>query len=125
MTAFIALLLAVLWAGQTGQQEAPYSNCPDNMMLRNVGYAHVSSSELMKYAKVKVQPHAPSSCRCAGTVKVQVFVEGERPFCAQALDGHPMLQKAAVEAAMQWRFKKKRPAFREDIYGEIAFDFKN
>jgi len=125
MTASVALMLAILLAGQTGQKEVAYSNCPstDQMALRNVGYAPVSSSELMKYAKVKVQPHAPSSCRCAGKVTVQVWVEGERSFCARALDGNPLLQKPAVEASMQWRFKKKRPAFKEDIHGEITFDF--
>ena len=87
-------------------------------------YMQVDARELLKYVKVKVQPKPPRSCRCEGSVRVEVMVKGERVFCATAVDGHPLLQEAAVKAAMQWRFKKKRPPFKKNISGVITLDFK-
>ena len=92
--------------------------------MLSTGYVQVDARELLKYAKVKVQPKPPESCRCEGPVRVEVMVKGESVFCATAVDGHPLLQEAAVKAAMHWRFKKKRPPFKENIYGVITLDFK-
>jgi hypothetical protein len=89
----------------------------------NTAYVQVDSADLLKYAKVRVQPQIPPSCRCEGQVRVEVMVKRDRAFCATALDGHPLLQEVAVKAAMQWRFRK-RPAFREDIFGILTFEFK-
>ena len=107
------------------QAVEPYSTCPptQQMMKRNVGYVEVGTRELMSYAKVKIQPEKPLSCRCKGQVRVMVMVEGQRVFCAAALDGHPLLQKAAVDAAMKWKFKRERPEFRSEIYGVLIFEF--
>jgi hypothetical protein len=52
-----------------------------------------------------------------------VQVEGERVFCAQAIDGPSDKQKAAVDAAMQWRFKRKRGEFKDDLMGKLRFQF--
>jgi hypothetical protein len=52
-----------------------------------------------------------------------VQVEGERVFCAQAVDGPSDKQKDAVDAAMQWRFKKKRGEFKDDLMGTLTFQF--
>ena len=103
-----------------------YSTCPvltfDEAVRQNVAYAEVSTSALMKRAKTKFKPETPVSCKCAGRVKVQVNVEGERVICATALNGPQTLQEAAVKAAMQWRFDERlNPS---DVTGVLVFDFK-
>jgi hypothetical protein len=37
--------------------------------------------------------------------------------------GPPEKQKAAVDAAMQWKFKKNRGDFYGDLMGTISFRF--
>jgi hypothetical protein len=124
MRAFLTTLLLLTLLPQSGPPPRPFSTCPEEMYKRNTGYVLADPAELVKYAEVKVWPALPESCRCEGSVRVQIFVERDRVFCANALDGPPQLQDAAVKAAMQWRFKKKRPAFKEDIYGVLTFGFK-
>jgi hypothetical protein len=50
-------------------------------------------------------------------VRVQGSVEGEHEFRGLALNGPEDKQKAAVKAAMQWRFKKHRGGFNNDVNG--------
>ena len=121
-----ATLLLMLFLSAAAQQEGvPYSTCPslslEQAVRQNVAYAEVSTHKLMKYANLRVQPKLPGSCRCGG--KIKVSVRGRRRTCcrATALGGHPLLQEAAVEAAMQWRFEKKREV--SDITGILVFDF--
>jgi len=116
------VMLTLFW--QPEPQATHYSTCPQGMEKLNTGYVEIDSAELLKYAKVRVQPQTPQSCRCEGKVRVEIMVQRDRAFCATALDGHPLLQEAAVKAAMQWRFKKNRPPFKRDIYGVLTFDFK-
>jgi hypothetical protein len=99
-----------------------YSTCPDleHAVVRSVGYIQATETELRKWAKVKISPRMTSHSE---TVHVQVQVEGERVFCAQANDGPSGKQKAAVDAAMQWRFKKKRGEFKDDLMGTLTFQF--
>ena len=115
-------MLTLLW--QSEPQAAHYSTCPQGIEKLNTGYVLVDSADFLKYATVRVQPQIPASCQCEGKVRVEVLLQRDRAFCATALDGHPLLQEVAVKAAMQWRFKKRRPPFREDISGILTFEFK-
>jgi hypothetical protein len=122
----LGALLLICFLSALPQQEAlPYSTCPSRSLeedlRQNVAYMEVSTRWLMKYAKVKVQPKPPDSCRCGGKIKVVVKIEGDHVVCATAMGGHPLLQKAAVDAAMQWRFKEKRDS--SDVTGVLVFDF--
>jgi len=121
----ILATLLLMWFLSAQQEAQPYSTCPsrslEEAVRQNVAYAEVRTRELMKYATVKVSPKPPASCKCRGKIMVNVKIEGESVVCAYALGGHPLLQKAAVDAAMQWRFKKKRQI--SDITGVLAFDF--
>jgi len=99
-----------------------YSTCPDleHAVVRSVGYVQAGEPDLRRWARVKVSPKKTSR---PDTVHVQVQVEGERVFCAQAIDGPSDKQKGAVDAAMQWRFKKKRGEFKDDLMGTLTFQF--
>ena len=99
-----------------------YSTCPDleHAVVRSVGYVQAAETNLRRWATIKVSPKSTSR---PDTVHVQVQVEGKRVFCAQAIDGPSDKQKAAVDAAMQWRFKKKRGEFKDDLMGTLTFEF--
>jgi hypothetical protein len=99
-----------------------YSTCPalQDAVLRNVGYVSATEGELRHWAKKKV---VPKSFGATETIKVQLQVEGEKVFCAEALNGSPEKQKAAVDAAMKWRFQKNRGSFKSDLMGSITLGF--
>jgi hypothetical protein len=99
-----------------------YSTCPDleHVVVRSVGYVQAAETNLRRWATTKVSPKRTPR---PDTVHVQVQVEGERVFCAQAIDGPSDKQKDAVDAAMQWRFKKKRGEFKDDLMGTLTFQF--
>lgn len=99
-----------------------YSTCPDfeHSVVRSVAYVEASKSELIKWAINKPKPEMTARPE---TVRVRVQVEGERVFCAQALNGPPEKQKDAVGAAMKWRFKKDRGDFKSCVIGQLEFRF--
>jgi hypothetical protein len=108
-------------AGESGDKKY-YSTCPDleRAVVRSEGYVQATEPELLRWAKSKESPKMTAK---PDTVHVQVQVEGERVFCAQALDGPHAKQKAAVEAVMHWRFKKNRGEFKNDLIGILTFRF--
>ena len=107
---------------ESTSEHGHYSTCPDfeHAIVRSVGYVPAEETELRRWARVKVSPRKTSHPE---TVHVQVQVEGDRVFCAQATDEPNDKQKPAVEAAMQWRFKKKRGEFKNDLMGTLTFQF--
>jgi hypothetical protein len=127
--ASIAFLLSGLFGQEFHGSDAEstselghYSTCPDleHAVVRSVAYVQAAEAELRRWATVKVSPGKTSHPE---TVHVQVQVEGERVFCAQATDGPSDKQKPAVDAAMQWKFKKKRGEFKNDLMGTLTFQF--
>jgi hypothetical protein len=123
----LAALVLMWFLTAPGEQEKPYSTCPslslEEAVRQNVAYSEVSTHMLMKYAKLKVQPKPPASCKCKGKIKVRVMVERDHVVCATAVGGHPLLQEAAVEAAMKWRFQNQKHV--SDITGILVFDFRD
>jgi hypothetical protein len=117
----VILLCSATWAHDESG-EGYYSTCPDlqHAALRSVLYREVPATDLLKWAKAKPQPKARIQPQI---LHVQVQVEGERVFCAQALDGPSDKQKIAVESAMQWRFKKRRGDFDDYLRGTLTFRF--
>lgn len=127
--ASIALLLSGLFGQESHASDAEsssehghYSTCPDfeHAVVRSIGYIPATETELRKWARVKISPKLTSHPE---TVHVQVQIEGESVFCAQANDGPSDKQKAAVDAAMQWRFRKKRGEFKDNLTGTLTFQF--
>ena len=83
----------------------------------------VQSEELVRRAKIRVQPTYPELARkmnIAGTVKIEVVVEPNGTVKdARIVGGHPVLASSALDAAKKWRFE---PAATESS-GIIEFKF--
>ncbi|MEJ7710542.1 MAG: energy transducer TonB [Pyrinomonadaceae bacterium] len=76
----------------------------------------------------KVEPVYPVAAKAAGAqglVRVQVMTnQGGEVESATALDGHALLQPAAVEAVKQWRFKPTESSEgAAKMKSTIAFQF--
>ena len=124
----VALYLSLVFmtaplVAQSPQTPQPhYSTCPDfeHAVVRNVVYMRVKESALRRWATAKIYPDTTSTKE---KVRVDLQIEGENVFCAQAVNGSAEKQKAAVDAAMLWKFKKERGDFKQDIIGTLTFDF--
>ncbi|MDQ3907908.1 MAG: energy transducer TonB [Acidobacteriota bacterium] len=76
----------------------------------------------------KVSPDYPAVARAAGAqgeVAVQITVDEQgNVISARAVSGHPLLQKAAVEAAGQWKFSPTKLSGQPvKVSGIITFNF--
>jgi TonB family protein len=71
--------------------------------------AQQNNDEIVRRAKVKVQPTYPDLARrmnITGSVKIQVVVAPNGTVKdAKIVGGHPVLTGAALEAAKKWRFE--------------------
>jgi TonB family protein len=81
------------------------------------------SDEIIRRAKVKVQPDYPalaSKMHISGSVKIEVVVAPNGTVKeARIVGGHPVLASAALDAAKKWKFE---PAGAEST-GVIEFKF--
>jgi hypothetical protein len=113
---------ALLLAQGKLEQNSLYSTCPEaeQAAMRNVAYVVVSEPQLRKWATVKPNPLASDKPE---PISVLVEVEGERVFCASALNGPAQKQRAAVDTIMLWKFKKDRGDFKDDVIGTITIRF--
>lgn len=85
----------------------------------------LKSDELKKRATHHVAPRLPSSVRAEGTIIVELLMDTEGNVqCVRASNGHPLLRRAAEEAAKQWKFK---PVVVDGeivaVFGRLAFRF--
>jgi TonB family protein len=105
----VGLMAAVILTGMAGP--------------RQVGAQAPQSEEIVRRAKIRVQPAYPelaSKMHIAGTVKIEVTVSPNGTVKeARIVGGHPLLANAALEAAKKWRFE---PAPAENT-GIIDFKF--
>ncbi len=81
------------------------------------------NEEIVRRAKVKVQPSYPDLARrmnLTGSVKIQVVVAPNGSVKdAKVVGGHPVLANSALEAARKWRFEPGP----EESSGVIDFKF--
>jgi TonB family protein len=107
------------------QEQPPCSSHPK--LLRNARGEPIwiSSDGLKKRATHRVAPQLPSSVRAQGTIIVSVLVDTEgRVQCAKATKGHPLLRRAAEEAAKQWTFEPMEANGKPvAVFGCLIFDF--
>jgi TonB family protein len=89
---------------------------------------YLASNELFNRATTRVTqiyPAVAKAARATGTVVIEVLVDEKGSVrCARAVSGHPLMQAAAKEAALKWKFAPLeafgRPA---QMIGMIAFHF--
>jgi TonB family protein len=90
---------------------------------QNQSQTQDSQNEIVRRAKVKVQPIYPDLARkmnLTGTVKIAVVVAPNGTVKeAKVVGGHPVLAGAALDAARKWRFE---PASVETS-GVVDFKF--
>jgi TonB family protein len=76
----------------------------------------------------KVVPEYPELARKAhikGTVTVKILVDrGGNVIEACAIQGHPLLRKAAVTAALKWKFKTWCSLCPQETFVESIIDFR-
>ena len=91
--------------------------------LIQAGAQQAPNEEIVRRAKVKVQPVYPElahKMNITGTVKIEVVVAPSGTVKdARVVGGHPVLATAALDAAKKWRFE---PASTEST-GIIEFKF--
>ena len=79
-------------------------------VLSSLGQGPEVPRKLVKY-EVPVVPVVAAVVRADGEVKLQIKVDEEgRVLTAIPTGGHPLLRKAAADAARGWRFAKGEPA---------------
>ncbi len=103
----VALLmgLAVLPAlPQTDGQAWPCGLGSD-VLKRGKTVVWLSSEELDRRATRRIAPKLSPTLRVAGSITVDVIIGSDGQVkCVRAQKGHPILKKAAVEAARDWIF---------------------
>jgi TonB family protein len=79
------------------------------MGVIRAGAQQAQSEEIVRRAKIKVQPEYPLLARkmnISGTVKIEVVVAPNGTVKdARIVGGHPVLASAALDAAKKWRFE--------------------
>jgi hypothetical protein len=129
----LAILLLIFMHTMAGTQKIwPHTEkaCGDTsqLLLDSEGKPkRFSSNQLKEMAINKVVPKYPESCRCEGTVFVQVFVniKGE-VACMIVLSGLQVFEETVKLATKEWKFK---PLVRDgkpvSFIGFLVFNFKS
>lgn len=102
--------------------------CEDNMKLlldKSGKRIWFGTDKLKKRVTHQVAPKIPSSCKCKGTIWVDVLVNTEGQVqCVRAKLGHPLLKQAAIDAAKQWKFQPiVINGEKFAVFGRLAFRF--
>lgn len=127
----------ILWSGPDGELPESPNTLREETGQPCVGQetkadaaepVYVASSKLFNRATARVMPPYPpvaKAARASGTVVVEVLVDEKGSVCcARIISGHPLLQAAAKQAALKWKFAPL-DAFGHPVkmIGTIAFHF--
>ena len=127
----MTIILLIVSLMQTSAPEAGhfidgfYSTCPSSREIHGLEdmFADVGESDLLRLAKSKPIAKCPTKDCRKQIVQVDVTVRDANVLCANAKSGSPELQKAAVDAAMQMKFKKTDSKPFSGITGILKFRF--
>jgi hypothetical protein len=125
------LMLAVLLQpgkAQTGRFEnGLYSTCPDKVEIRGFEdmFTSVEENELVRLAQSKPVAKCPINHCGSQVVPVDISIHEGKVVCVNAKGGAAELQKAAVDTAMQMKFKKVNAKPFYGITGTLNIRFKN
>ena len=102
------LLAILLLFFQTGQSLDKWVCSENSEPLPNEQLARVKPRELKERAVACAIPRLPGTFDGQGTVTVEVQIDEEGNVrCARVLSGsqHPIMRRAALEAAKKWKFE--------------------
>lgn len=92
------------------------------------GTLQLPESELRKLAVERMEPSYPvmaKVARVSGTVRVEIVVDAEgRVASGKVLFGHPLLDRAALDAAHKWRFDMTGRSQGARLSGVLTFSFR-
>lgn len=95
-------------APATAKEESKGTDAPKSEPAKDTGPIDVGS-ELISYATTQAKPIYPATARtmrATGVVRVEVTVnEAGEVATVQKMSGHSMLQSAARDAIMKWKFR--------------------
>lgn len=83
-------------------------------------YAQATARPLPTY------PPIAKATRTGGKTAVEILISHEGAvLCARLLSGHPLLRRAAVAAALNWKFEPfKSPGNATTVVGMVGFEFR-
>jgi protein TonB len=115
-------------SGPTASIKPPTAATEDSMLSTPHRRKPISGGVLNGRARILPRPSYPAIARAArasGTVVVQVLVDEDGNVMeAHAVSGHPLLQNAAKEAALQARFAPTRLSGQPvKVTGVITYNF--
>ena len=93
---------------QAGQAPDKWECCGDSQPLPKEQLAQVKPSELKERVVACAVPRLPGAFDGQGTVTVEVQIDEEGNVrCARVLSGgqNPIMRRAALDAAKQWKFE--------------------
>jgi TonB family protein len=106
---YLFWLLAILFNAGNVIAQQPQELCdnhPDLLLDEKGKPLRVKTSELMKRVIHCEIPKLPGNVCAKGNVIVRVLITPEgKVECAKAIHGHPLINKAALEAVKHWTFK--------------------
>ena len=118
-------------ADRRERPRADDANCGDAYAVAAHGpeerLAKLPLEETRGRAVRRVAPKFPRACACQGTAVVRVLVSAEgEAECVGVLNGHPLLQASAAEAAKRWTFEPlTKGGRRVAFFGALAFNFRS
>lgn len=103
MKALLAILLLFFQAGQAPDK---WECCKDAEPLPKEALARIKPSELKERMVSCAVPRLPGNVDAQGTIIVEVQIDEDGNVrCARVLSGHPIMRRAALDAAKKWRFE--------------------
>ena len=121
MRTFLASLLLFF---QTGQAPDRWECRRDSEPPTNEQLAQVKPSELKERVVSCAVPRLPGNIDAQGYANVKVLVDEEGNVqCAMIASGHPIFRRAALDAAMKWKFKPLVVKGKAKPYGSFLILF--
>ncbi len=103
MKILLAILLTFFQAVQVPDK---WQCCGGSKPLPKVELQRIKPSELKERMVSCAIPHLPGMVDARGTVMVEVQIDEDGNIrCARGLPGHPIMRRAALDAAKRWKFE--------------------
>ena len=117
MKILLAILILFFQAAQSPEK---WTCCGDSEPVAKDRLARVTPSELKERVVSCAIPRLPGNVDAQGTVIVEVQIDKDGNVqCARALSGHPIVRRAALEAAKKWSFEPLKVEGNPEPYSSL------